>query len=660
MKSVQDRIDYLKKCAKLYETNGTSPITDDEYDKEYSALKELDPTNDFFSEVGGIEESVYGTRVKHKYIMGSLNKDPNTDEFAKWFEKTFGDKLDKLILVVELKVDGSSFCLKYQDGKFIQGVSRGDGVEGLDYTSNARFIKNVQEKISSQGYVEIKGEVFKNRQDFYKNWANQLINGRNPANPRNFTAGAINQKDPQETKRRGLEFIAYDVRGVDFKQEVEKSKFLEYNGFKTLRDETSLIVCKGKKVEDVIKEINKFMNQVKREDLPFDVDGIVVKINDLELVESMGTTDEGKRLKANRAIKFPTEKKETILEGVEWSIGRTGSLTPVALLKPVHIAGTTVQRSTIHNLKEMTRLGITNLGTKIVLEKAGDIIPKIIEVVEQGKGKKIEIPDTCPACEGELEWDDTETTKHCYNDACPAQVDRCIEHWFKKIGVLGIGPGIIEKLTSGEEKEGYIPLRNVADMYLLCNLSNIYQPDGPAVYNEIFGKKAFANIVQAVNSVKELSLADFIEALGIGKIGRMSKDITAIAPTIKDIDKLKVEDIVKIHGFKEKKANSFINGWKKQRDQIDRLLNSYITIKKDKETMSKKLNGKSFCITGTLSSSRSKFQEMIEENGGNFSSSVSSKLNYLICGEKCGSKMDKASALGVTCISEEEFMRMIK
>lgn len=640
-KTIEEKIEFLRDCALKYELDGTSPIDDDTYDDLYKSAKKEYPSNPFFSEVGGKmdEKHIYGSKVTHKYIMGSLCKDPNPEEFGIWFEKTYGKDIDKVVALLQLKVDGSSFCLKYQDGKFIQGVSRGDGIVGIDYTNNARYIRGVKDTISAKGYVEIKGEVYKNKQDFEKYCAKDF------ANDRNYTAGAINQRNPLVTKERKLDFVAYEVRGINFKTETEKIKFLVDNGFETLKDYTSKISCKGRSVQDVVGAAKKYMDRVNRDNLPFSIDGIVFKLEDINWAESLGTTDGGKRPKANRAIKFLTEKKETILEGIEWNIGRIGSLTPVGLLKPTQLAGTVVKRVTLHNLKEMTeRLGITRLGAKVILEKRGDIIPKITSVISDGDGEKIKIPDHCPSCNNTLEWDNTKTTKFCHNESCPSQLINNIEHFFKTIDVLGIGEGIITELVSVQKK-----VNCISDMY------NLAKYEGEL--SDVFGSKAFENILDAVNSVKELSLAKFLEALGIGKIGTMSSRITDMAKTVVEIDKLTVNDLLTIDGFSNIKSEGFINGWKSLRSEIDKLL-KHISIK-EVEIKGKKLEGKSFLITGTLSKGRKEIEGLIEANGGRNASSVSKNLDYLIVGEDCGSKKEKAEKLGVKIISEKEFERML-
>jgi len=645
-RTIEERITALENCAKLYETNGTSPLTDDEYDAEKEACQKIMPEHPFFSQVGGIsEEHIYGTKVTHKYIMGSLCKDPNPAEFGVWFEKVYGKDMDRLVAILQLKVDGSSFCLKYQDGKFIQGVSRGDGVTGIDYTNNARHIRGVKASISAQGYVEIKGEVYKDQKDFVsEGWISKGF-----ANARNFASGAINQKDELETKKRGLDFVAYEVRGIDFKTETDKVKFLIDNGFNTLKNYTAKIDCKGRTTDDVVRAVKKYMDKIDRNGLAFLVDGIVFKNNDIKWAESMGTTDGGRRPKANRAVKFETEKANTILEGIEWNIGRTGQLTPVGLLKPVQLAGTTVSRVTLHNLKEMERLGINKTGCVVEVAKQGDIIPKVQRMIADGN-KRIVIPDNCPSCDTKLEWDDTKTTKHCHNENCSSQVDRCIEHWFKTIDVLGIGAGIISRLTS-ENSSGERFVKSISDMYELDQ----YKTE----MADMFGDRASEKIFEAIDSVKEISLAKFIEALGIGKIGTMAKDITAIAPTVKDIDNLKIDDIKGISGFAETKARSFISGWEKQRKEIEKLL-KHITIKEVKLD-SAKLSGKKFCFTGSFSNpTRGEMEKSVEMNGGKLSS-VSKELTALVWdGEISGSKIEKAKKLGLSIIRQKDFLELLK
>jgi DNA ligase (NAD+) len=305
MKSTQDRIDYLKKCSDLYETNGKSPMTDEEYDNEYAELKRLSPNNPFFKTVGGIDESaIFGTKVKHEITMGSLNKSPNIEDFETWLRNTFKDKeqdfiSNKLTFSLEYKIDGLSLACIYKGGKLFQVLSRGDGSEGVDYTANAKHINGVQQTIDYTQEVEFRGECYKDKKDFYENWAGEY------ANPRNFTSGSINQKDPLVTKERGLSFICYEVKRRDFHQEFQKTDFIQSLGFPSLlpylNGKWSRI---GGNFNNIVAQVKAFMESIDRSSLPFDIDGIVVKINDTKLAQEMGSTNDGRRPRANRAVKF--------------------------------------------------------------------------------------------------------------------------------------------------------------------------------------------------------------------------------------------------------------------------------------------------------------------------------------------------------------------
>ena len=647
-KTIEERIKFLQKCASLYETSGDSTLSDVQYDREYAECKALMPDHPFFDEVGGIDEDhVWGTPFTHKYPMGSLNKDPNPDGFEKWFAKTFPDTHD-LIAILDYKVDGVSLCLHYQDGKLIRVVTRGNGTIGIDITSVAAHVKGVLKKIDAKGYVEIKGECYKRLDDFRLNWSSEY------ANARNFTAGSLNLKlddkhSEAEIIKRSLNFIAYEVRGVDFETETKKILFLDEMGFETLKNTMARIKCRDRSPADVARAVKNYMEKIDREKLPFMIDGVVFKLNNIKDGISMGVTNN--RPKSSRAIKFPTDQQETILEGIAWQMGRTGKLIPVGLLKEVRLAGTNVKRVSLHNLKEMERLGIFKYKCTLVLEKAGDIIPRVVRKTKDGTGEQIKAPTRCPICDTSLEWDDTKTTVHCHNEICPAKIVKNIDHWFKKIGVKGIAEGIISKLTDDEKNSWNDPMvSSISDMYHLSNHRN--------ELSESMGEKTTENIIKAIGSVKKLTLAQFIEALGLGRVGRTAADITALYPTISDIDNLTTEEIIKIDGFSNIKAELFLREWKAMRPEIDKIL-KYIEIA-DKKLDSKKLDGKKFCVTGSMSVGRKDIQKMIEDNGGVIKGSVGKGLDYLLAGEDCGGKKEKAEKLGIKIISEDEFNKMLR
>lgn len=641
----EDRIAFLRKCNELYEHSGKSPISDPEYDKEYAALYAINPDHEFFTEVGGNTEHIYGTKVKHDIIMGSLSKSATIAELDAWLALAYPDD-EELSFLCELKVDGLSLGCVYEDGKLVRVVTRGDGFEGVDVTKNAVHIDGVRQTIPCKELVEIRGEGFKDRDDFFKNWAGEY------ANPRNFASGSVNQKDPMETKKRGLKFIAYEVVRKEFEKESDKVPWLHKMGVPTFAT-NEIATITGPRAY-IVEQVKKYMDGVVREKLPYDVDGVVLKLNDIKRAKKMGTTDEGKRPKANRAVKFPCEQKTTRLLDVEWDVGRTGLLAPVGILEPVKLAGTTVKRVSLHNPKFIREMGLT-IGGELLLQKSGDIIPYVVRSVTEGTNR-IRIPVQCPACGEPIDWVDAkEVNKVCNNDMCIAQLNARIEHWFKTLGVKGIGDGIIAKLTDLNDDAGRMKKPVVA-----C-LSDMYKLDQHQTFLELtFGTKAFANIQAAIHSVKTVDLALFIEALGIGKIGRMSKDIVAIAPTPKDIDRLHVEDITQIPGFADIKAKSFLNGWGALREEIDELLSECVSLEK-KVLSSKKLEGKSFCFTGSYSNpTRGEMEKMVGDNGGRLSS-VSKNLTALVWDEDTmKGKYEKATKMGIPIITQKDFLKLLE
>lgn len=640
-KNIDEKIEYLKLCCKKYEA-GTPLIDDHSYDALYAEALGLDPDNDFFDTVGGEieQESVYGDTFPHKIPMGSLAKCLSVKDFEKWLKDTFSAD-SKVQFLLQHKIDGLSLSLTYNKGKLIQCLTRGDGEKGVGVFANCQYISDIPQTIPYDNEVEIRGEIYMNR-DSFKVWKE-----RGYANERAFAAGSLNQKDPKETGRRGLSFLAYEVlRKDDFVYQQEKIPFLEKMGFKTLKS-TSKITKDGSDFGQIIKAVDFYMNSIDRKTLPYLIDGVVVKLTDLKKAKSMGVT--GKKPKSDKAIKYPSQVAITTLLGIEVNVGRSGKLCPVGILKEVEIDGSKIGRVTLHNFGMITGKNALKIGAKVTIARKNDIIPQIVSIVENC-GTLFEIPDKCPSCGEKVKWTDTKVDLICDNPECIGQLNSKIEHFLKEIGVDNIGPGIISKLTF-ECKNSYNDnmVQNVSDMYNLRHYTSEIK--------EMFGDKAAENIFKAVESVKEIPLAKFIAALGIGKIGSMAKEITAIAPTVSDIDKLKEGDLMGIGGFGNVKAHAFISGWLAQRKEIDKLL-KYIKITEPK-LASSSLSGKSFCVTGTLTQPRDAIHALIEANGGKVSSSVSSKLSYLICGEDSGSKKDKAEKLGVKVISEEEFSKML-
>ncbi|MFW5803746.1 MAG: NAD-dependent DNA ligase LigA [bacterium] len=651
---IENRKIFLEYCANLYETTGKSPISDVEYDKEYKALQSLDPEWDI---VGGLlEEHVYGTKIKHKVICGSLLKDPDVNTFENSFKSIYNKiNLSHHAFLIQYKIDGLAMCCVYNNGNLQSVVTRGrDGIHGIDVTPNGKYIKGIPASISYKGEVEIRGECYKNKFNFYKNWVGEY------ANPRNFAAGSVNQKNPEVTEKRELNFIAYEVVRKDFSTEEEKLEFLVENNFENLKTST-IIVKNDVSVQKVVSTAKEFMENTNRSELPFEIDGIVVKLNNIETSKLLGTVSGGKKPKANRAIKFPCEQKETEIIGVEYAIGRTGAITIVGILSPVQLAGTTIRRVSLHNFDYVKRNELA-IGSHVLLQKSGDIIPYIVRKVKDGDNTlPIQPPQQCPACGGGLKWGKGDTV-YCDNPACIAKINKSIEHWLKKIGTVGIGQGIIKKLTDTNELswDNKVIITKLSDIYWKLDSDN--ETSNPSKKYEYLkkqlGEKTYENILKSINSVKEMPLDKFIEALGIANIGTMASLVVEIAPTIDDIDKLKEEDLIKIDGFGNIKSKGFIHGWRTNREEISRLLKFIKIVKPVKD--SNVLAGKKFCFTGSFSNpTRKEMEQMVIDNGGK-KGTVSKDLTALISdGEISGNKIKKAESLNIPIISQKDFLAMI-
>lgn len=642
-KNIAEQIAFLRKCAKQYEHDGTSELSDQEYDKMYYELQKIDPDNPFFDEVGGeLDEHIYGETIPHKIPMGSLSKSLCINDFENWLKNTF-DRNDKIQFLLQHKVDGLSLSLLYKNKKLIQCLTRGDGEKGISVFNNVKYIDDIPKTIAYDGEVEIRGEIFKDKSDFQKNWKNLGY-----SNERSFAAGSLNQKDEKETGRRGLSFVAYEVvRKDDFHYQQEKIDFLEKNGFKTLKL-PSRLTKEGDGFDEIAKTVEIYMNSIDRKSLPYLIDGVVAKFCDIKKGRDMGSTSNNRKPKSDRAIKYPPTIAETTLLNIEVETGRSGKLCPVGILREVEIDGSVISRVSLHNFGMITGKDALKIGAKVKIAKKGDIIPQVVEVVEN-EGTLFKIPDSCPSCNEKVQWSKSGVDLVCNNPECNGQLNNRIEFFLKTIGVDGIGPGIIKRLTANGNS---YCIKSVSDIYNLGTFKDELAKE--------FGPTAAENILEAIGSISELELSKFVHAIGISKIGSMSKEIVRIADSVEKIDNLKPEDLLQIPGFAEIKANSFVDGWKKNRSEINKLL-KYIKIKEvDMSKKSKsKLDGKSFLITGTLSKGRKEFQEIIENNGGINASGVSKNLDYLIVGEDAGSKEDKAKKLGIRIISEDEFNKML-
>ena len=640
----------LKYHNKKYYIDDAPEIEDFEYDKmlrelenlekEYpQLLKEDSPTQT----VGGAANRLF-TEVVHSVKMESLQDVFNFEEL-----KTFGEKIDlnRTKFSVEPKIDGLSVSLEYKDGLFFRGSTRGDGVVGEDVTANLMQIKSIPKAIKFDGELEVRGEVYMPRASFLKLLERQELMGEAPAkNPRNAAAGSLRQKNPKITKERELSIFIFNIQrvtGREFSSHIETLDFLKSLGFNTLPFYT-----KCNNIEEVIAEINRIGDN--RGDLEFDIDGAVVKVDNLSYREELGSTS--KFPKWAVAFKYPPEEKETVLKEIEIGVGRTGALTPIAVFDTITLAGTSVSRATLHNEDFITTKGI-GIGDTIVVRKAGDIIPEVLSVSKHCDGSEVyKMPHICPSCGAPVFREEGEAVIRCTNADCPAQLLRHLIHFTSRdaMDIEGLGPAVLEQLLNAG---------------LISNIVDLYSLDYDAVESlERTGKKSVENLKNAIEKSKSQDLSKLIFALGIRHIG--AKAGALMAEHFGDIDAIlnaTVEDFEAIEGFGSilaKSAAEFFS-LSDTKKMIESLKEKGLNMKSLKRVEDSRFKGLTFVLTGTLPTlKRSEAGEIIESFGGKTSSSVSKKTDYVLAGEEAGSKLTKAESLGIKIITEEEFLEMIK
>ena len=640
----------LKYHNKKYYIDDAPEIEDFEYDrmirelenleKEYpQLLKEDSPTQT----VGGAANRLF-TEVVHSVKMESLQDVFNFEEL-----KTFGEKIDlnRTKFSVEPKIDGLSVSLEYKDGLFFRGSTRGDGIVGEDVTANLMQIKSIPKAIKFDGELEVRGEVYMPRASFLKLLERQELMGEAPAkNPRNAAAGSLRQKNPKITKERELSIFIFNIQrvtGREFSSHIETLDFLKSLGFNTLPFYT-----KCNNIEEVIAEINRIGDN--RGDLEFDIDGAVVKVDNLSYREELGSTS--KFPKWAVAFKYPPEEKETVLKEIEIGVGRTGALTPTAVFDTITLAGTSVSRATLHNEDFITTKGI-GIGDTIVVRKAGDIIPEVLSVSKHCDGSEVyKMPHICPSCGSPVFREEGEAVIRCTNADCPAQLLRHLIHFTSRdaMDIEGLGPAVLEQLLNAG---------------LISNIVDLYSLDYDAVESlERTGKKSVENLKNAIEKSKSQDLSKLIFALGIRHIG--AKAGALMAEHFGDIDAIlnaTAEDFEAIEGFGSILAQSAAEFFSLSdtKKMIESLKAKGLNMKSLKRVEDGRFKGLTFVLTGTLPTlKRSEAGEIIESFGGKTSSSVSKKTDYVLAGEEAGSKLTKAASLGIKIITEEEFLEMIK
>lgn len=658
MEDIKQKIEELRKTLRYhsdrYYNDDAPEIEDYEYDMMMRELKELeeqypeyDTPDSPTKRVGGKADNSFES-VVHSVRMESLQ-----DAFSKEELLDFDNRIKENGFMpkycVEPKIDGLSVSLEYENGLFVRGSTRGDGDVGEDVSGNLRVIHNIPLKLNENiPFLEVRGEVYMPKKSFEKVVDRQLLNNEKPfKNPRNAAAGSLRQKDSKVAATRGLDIFVFNIQQIEGKvltSHKQSLDYLKFLGFNTVPDYKLV-----ENIDEAIKQIDKIGEM--RGDLEFDIDGAVIKVDDFEMRSKLGST--AKFPKWAVAFKYPPEEKQTKLKDIEITVGRTGVLTPTAVLEPVHLAGTTVSRATLHNQDFINEKGIA-IGDVVTVRKAGDIIPEVLCVNEKSGNGTFVFPTHCPSCNSPVIREDGESAIRCINPDCPAQLLRNLIHFCSRdaMDIEGLGPAILETFVG----EGLIT--KTEDIYGLTfekiNNKNI---DG-------FKDKSINNIINSVEKSKSNDLSKLIFALGIRHVGAKAGKL--LADNFKSIDNLmsaSVDDILKIDGFGEVMAESIVNYFKNPEtvQLVNELKQKGVNINSNTVVKDNRFEGQTFVLTGTLPTlKRSQASEIIESFGGKTSSSVSKKTTYVLAGEEAGSKLDKANSLGVKVIDENEFMEMIK
>ncbi len=705
-KRIQKLRDEIARLRDAYHTEDVG--TDDVYDSLTKELKILLRQYPEFNDPNASENRVAGkplekfVKVKHKIRMLSLNDVFNEEELYDW-EKRIKKLLTSSTEVnyfCEVKFDGLAVSLIYEKGKFIKGATRGDGFIGEDITENLKTVKSIPlvltpslikegvgggnsknhhlalkgsppqqggEKIPN--YLEVRGEVLMSKKTLIKlNIQNKKSGKPIFANTRNAAAGSLRQLDPKLAAERELDFFAYDIAEIefqgsdlenskrsDFKKHSEKHKYLKELGFQIGRDEA---VCKNlKEVVIFIKNFEKI-----RLNFLFGTDGVVVSVDDLKLQETLGVVGKAPRYMA--AYKYPAEKVTTIVKDIKINVGRTGVLTPLAIFEPTSVAGSTVSKATLHNIDQIGRLDL-RVGDTVVIEKAGDVIPKVVEVLTRmriGKEKKFKMVDKCPVCGDRVEKknigalgtpDKASVAYYCANQKCPAKNERFLEHFVSAFEIYELGPKILRRFKD----EGLIT--DAADIFTLEK-----EDISPL---ERFGEKSAENIIKEVKLKKKISFSKFLLALGILHVGEeTARDLAMSFGTLNKLISSARQDLAEISSIENigpAVSESVFNYFKDKNNLlfIEKLLENGVIIEKVQKIEKGKLNGLIFVLTGTLSQmSRELAKEKIISLGGKVSSSVSKNTSYVVTGEESGSKLKNAQKLGIKIIYEKEFLNMIQ
>lgn len=660
-KEAQNRVKRLReeigRHDHLYHVLDTPEIPDSAYDALLAELREVEAENpDLVStesptqRVGSIPRSEF-TKVKHSRRQWSFDNVFSKEEFERWDERICGLVDGKEVsYVCEQKIDGLKIILTYEEGKLVRGATRGDGQIGEDVTQNIRTIGSVPLQLHKPLSITVIGEAWLSETELERINEERTKN-EEPifANTRNAAAGSLRQLDSRITASRRLETFIYDIDAIDIerpKTQTEELELLQELGFK---------VNKNYKKVSSADEVNDYYNtwQKKRENLPFEIDGIVIKVNEIAQQEELGYTAKAPRYAI--AFKFPAEQVTTVVEDIVLQVGRTGVLTPVAHLRPVRVAGSVVSRATLHNEDEIKRLDV-RIGDTVILQRAGDVIPDIVRVLEEmrtGKEKPFKFPKKVAACggDGSIERVPGEAAWRCVHGGSLTQQIRLFEHFVSKkaLDIEGVGPSVVEALL----ESGLI---NTFDELFTLTEGDFLELEG-------FAAVSAKNAVNAIAQAKKTTLARLLVGLSIPHVGEeVARDLSQYFGSLENLQKASEEKLANIEGIGPVIGDS-LKGWFANpinRETLDRLM-KHITLEKSAEAISDKLRGKTFVLTGSLQSlTRDEATEMIREKGGSVTSSVSKKTSYVVVGDDPGSKYETAQRLGVRVLTEEQFMAIVK
>lgn len=663
-KQAKERIEDLRKQveyhAKKYYDDDKPEISDFEYDMLMVELRNLEKDFPEYRSKDSLTQRVGGhvkegfTKVTHEVPLQSLQDVFSIEEVKEYIEKieekAKENKIKNNNYVVETKIDGLSAALEYRNGKFVRGATRGNGLVGEDVTENLKTIKTIPMELNDKIDITVRGEVFISKNDFEKmNQERQENEEELFANARNAAAGSLRQLDSKITQKRPLDIYIFNVQkisGREFDSHFEELEYLENLGFNV---NPVRICCNNiNQIEQAIKKIGE-----DREKLTFGIDGAVIKVDDLKFREILGTTAKTPRWAI--AYKYPPEKKETILKNIICQVGRTGVITPMAILEPVKVAGSTISKTTLHNEDFIKEKGL-KIGDTVVIQKAGDVIPEIVEVKAKkrtGNEKEFEMPKQCPVCGAPTLREEGEAATRCTGIECPAKLFRNLVHFVSRdaMNIDGLGENIIAQLL--EKKL----ITNIADIYTLK-----FEDIASLKKN---GKKFAQNLVDSINKSKENDLYRLITALGIRHVGaKASKILARKYRTIDNLMNATSEELSMINDIGPIVANSICEFFMQEQTQdlIEKLKSAGVnTNSKEEQIGDERFGNKTFVLTGGLEKyTRQEATSIIEKFGGKVSSSVSKKTDYVLAGEDAGSKLKKAEELNVKIISETEFDELIK